>query len=66
MTTFTLPDRVLDVEVPDELLADHPVEAEGRRRDDVRMLVASRSTAWWPTPGPPTSRPSSSPATCSW
>ena len=43
MTTVTVPDRVLDVHVPDELLADHPVEAEGRRRDDVRMLVASRS-----------------------
>ena len=25
-----------------ELIADHPVEAEGRRRDDVRMLVAER------------------------
>jgi S-adenosylmethionine:tRNA ribosyltransferase-isomerase len=43
MAMLTLPERVLDVEVPDELLADHPVEAEGRRRDDVRMLVASRS-----------------------
>jgi S-adenosylmethionine:tRNA ribosyltransferase-isomerase len=36
--------RILDVEVPPELIADHPVEAEGRRRDDVRMLVAERST----------------------
>lgn len=39
-----LPDRVLDIEVPAELIADHPVEAEGHRRDAVRMLVASRST----------------------
>ena len=43
MSTLTLPDRVLEIEVPEDLLADHPVEAEGRRRDDVRMLVASRS-----------------------
>ena len=42
--TISLPERVLDIEVPPELIADHPVEAEGRRRDDVRMLVAERST----------------------
>lgn len=36
--------RVVDVHVPDELLADGPVEADGaHRRDDVRMLVAHRS-----------------------
>jgi S-adenosylmethionine:tRNA ribosyltransferase-isomerase len=40
----TLPDRVLDVLVPDELLSDAPIEADGvHRRDDVRMLVAHRS-----------------------
>ena len=44
MAALALPDRVLDIEVPPELIADHPVEAEGRRRDDVRMLVAERST----------------------
>lgn len=44
MTALSLPERVLDLEVPAELIADHPVEAEGRRRDDVRMLVASRGT----------------------
>ena len=44
MGTIALPDRILDIEVPPELIADHPVEAEGRRRDDVRMLVAERST----------------------
>jgi S-adenosylmethionine:tRNA ribosyltransferase-isomerase len=43
MTMLTLPERVLDIVVPAELVADHPVEAEGRRRDDVRLLVASRS-----------------------
>jgi S-adenosylmethionine:tRNA ribosyltransferase-isomerase len=42
--TVSLPERILDIEVPPELIADHPVEAEGRRRDDVRMLVAERST----------------------
>jgi S-adenosylmethionine:tRNA ribosyltransferase-isomerase len=41
---LSLPERVLDIEVPAALIADHPVEAEGRRRDDVRMLVAERST----------------------
>ncbi|MFL6205495.1 MAG: S-adenosylmethionine:tRNA ribosyltransferase-isomerase [Acidimicrobiales bacterium] len=44
MATLDLPERVLDVEVPPELIADHPVEADGRRRDDVRMLVAERAT----------------------
>lgn len=44
MATLELPDRVLDIDVPPELIADHPVEAEGRPRDDVRMLVAERST----------------------
>jgi S-adenosylmethionine:tRNA ribosyltransferase-isomerase len=44
MSTVELPDRVLDIEVPAELIADHPVEAEGRRRDEVRMLVAERAT----------------------
>ncbi len=43
MSALTLPERVLDITVPAELVADHPVEAEGRRRDDIRMLVASRS-----------------------
>src|SRR3546814_7047240 len=33
MTTLTRSGRVLDVEVPDELIADRPPEAEGRRRD---------------------------------
>jgi S-adenosylmethionine:tRNA ribosyltransferase-isomerase len=44
MAALSLPDRVLDIEVPGELIADRPVEAEGRRRDDVRMLVAQRGT----------------------
>ena len=44
MAPVGLPARVLDIEVPPELIADHPVEAEGRRRDDVRMLVAERAT----------------------
>jgi S-adenosylmethionine:tRNA ribosyltransferase-isomerase len=44
MAALELPERVLDIEVPPELIADHPVEAEGRRRDDVRMLVAERTT----------------------
>jgi len=44
MAAVDLPDRVLDIEVPDELIADGPIEAEGRRRDEVRMLVAHRST----------------------
>jgi S-adenosylmethionine:tRNA ribosyltransferase-isomerase len=43
MASLVLPARVLDVEVPADLLADAPVEAEGRRRDDVRMMVTSRS-----------------------
>jgi S-adenosylmethionine:tRNA ribosyltransferase-isomerase len=39
-----LPERVLDVVVPDELIADGPIEAlvPGAGRDDVRMLVAHR------------------------
>ena len=44
MTAVGLPDRALDFEVPADLIADHPVEHEGRRRDEVRMLVAERST----------------------
>jgi S-adenosylmethionine:tRNA ribosyltransferase-isomerase len=44
MATLELPDRVLDIDVPPELIADRPVEIDGRRRDDVRMLVAERST----------------------
>jgi S-adenosylmethionine:tRNA ribosyltransferase-isomerase len=44
MASVDLPDRVLDIEVPDELIADGPVEADGRRRDDVRMLVARRAS----------------------
>jgi S-adenosylmethionine:tRNA ribosyltransferase-isomerase len=40
--TMVLPDRLLAVDVPEELVRDRPVEAEGRRRDDVRMLVAAR------------------------
>jgi S-adenosylmethionine:tRNA ribosyltransferase-isomerase len=44
MATVDLPERILDIDVPPELIADHPVEAEGRRRDDVRMLVAERTT----------------------
>jgi S-adenosylmethionine:tRNA ribosyltransferase-isomerase len=44
MATLELPERILDIEVPPELIADHPVEAEGRRRDDVRMLVAEKAT----------------------
>ena len=49
-----------------ELIADAPVEAEGRRRDDVRMLVAQRSTGRaGPRPGPPTWPGSWRPATCS-
>jgi S-adenosylmethionine:tRNA ribosyltransferase-isomerase len=45
MATVELPTPLLDIEVPPELIADHPVEAEGRRRDDVRMLVAERATS---------------------
>ena len=44
MTAVGLPDRALDFAVPADLIADHPVEHEGRRRDEVRMLVAGRST----------------------
>src|SRR3546814_2105712 len=44
MTTLTRSGRVLDVEVPDDLIADRPPEAEGRRRDSVRMLVAHRGS----------------------
>jgi S-adenosylmethionine:tRNA ribosyltransferase-isomerase len=42
MAAVLLPPKVLDVVVPDELLADGPIEAEGGRRDDVRLLVAHR------------------------
>src|SRR3546814_16343589 len=42
MTTLTRSGRVLDVEVPDDLIADRPPAAEGRRRDSVRRLVAHR------------------------
>jgi S-adenosylmethionine:tRNA ribosyltransferase-isomerase len=45
MAAIDLRERVLDIEVPPDLVADHPVEAEGRRRDDVRMLVAERSSS---------------------
>jgi len=41
---LVLPERVLDIDVPDELIADQPIDADGGRRDDVRMLVARRST----------------------
>jgi S-adenosylmethionine:tRNA ribosyltransferase-isomerase len=44
MTAMQLPDRVLDIDVPDERIADRPIEAEGARRDEVRMLVAHRGT----------------------
>lgn len=44
MTPAALARRRLPIEVSPELVADRPVEAEGRRRDDVRMLVARRST----------------------
>ncbi|MGH9085750.1 MAG: S-adenosylmethionine:tRNA ribosyltransferase-isomerase, partial [Acidimicrobiales bacterium] len=44
MATVQLPERVLDIQVPDERIADRPIEAEGARRDDVRMLVAHRGT----------------------
>ena len=44
MAALVLPERVLDIEVPSELIADGPVEAEGGRRDDVRMLVAHRGS----------------------
>jgi S-adenosylmethionine:tRNA ribosyltransferase-isomerase len=44
MATVHLPERVLDIDVPPELIADHPVEADGRRRDDVRMMVAERAS----------------------
>jgi S-adenosylmethionine:tRNA ribosyltransferase-isomerase len=44
MEAIVLPGRVLDIEVPPELIADHPIEADGRRRDDVRLLVAERAT----------------------
>jgi S-adenosylmethionine:tRNA ribosyltransferase-isomerase len=44
MGAVALPTPALDIEVPADLVADHPVEAEGRRRDDVRMLVAERAT----------------------
>ncbi|HJR26101.1 MAG TPA: S-adenosylmethionine:tRNA ribosyltransferase-isomerase, partial [Acidimicrobiales bacterium] len=41
--TVVLPERVLDVEVPAERIADGPVERDGGRRDDARMLVAHRA-----------------------
>lgn len=44
MAAVDLPERVLDVEVPDELVAEGPIEAEGGRRDAVRMLVAHRAS----------------------
>ena len=44
MATLSLPHRSLDIEVPDGLIADQPIEADGRRRDDVRMLVARKGT----------------------
>ncbi len=44
MATMALPGRILDIDVPADLIADHPVEADGLRRDEVRMLVANRST----------------------
>lgn len=44
MASVSLPERVLDLDVPDELVAEGPVEAEGHRRDEVRMLVAVRAT----------------------
>jgi len=43
MTTLSLPPRVLEIDVPADLVSERPVEAEGRSRDDVRMLVAHRS-----------------------
>lgn len=42
MDTLPRPRRVLDIEVPEELIAEGPVEAEGQRRDEVRLLVARR------------------------
>jgi len=44
MATLSSPSRRLDIEVPDELIADAPVEARGRRRDSARMLVARKGT----------------------
>jgi S-adenosylmethionine:tRNA ribosyltransferase-isomerase len=44
MGAVSLPERPLGIAVPGELVADRPIEAGGRRRDDVRMLVAHRST----------------------
>ena len=44
MATLSLPEPVLDLVVPEDLIADRPVEADGRRRDDVRMLVARRGS----------------------
>jgi S-adenosylmethionine:tRNA ribosyltransferase-isomerase len=44
MTNLTLPPRVLDIHVPDDLIADGPIEASGGSRHDARMLVAHRST----------------------
>ncbi len=43
MAALVLPERVLDVEVPADRIADGPVEADGGRRDDARMLVATRA-----------------------
>ncbi len=44
MAAVSMPARILDIEVPAELIADGPAEADGRRRDEVRMLVAHRSS----------------------
>ncbi len=41
---LTSPVHRLDIDVPDELIADAPVEAQGRRRDSARMLVARKAT----------------------
>jgi S-adenosylmethionine:tRNA ribosyltransferase-isomerase len=45
MAGVRLPDRLLDVSVPSDLVADGPIELldPHARRDDVRMLVAHRS-----------------------
>ncbi|HET7489261.1 MAG TPA: S-adenosylmethionine:tRNA ribosyltransferase-isomerase [Acidimicrobiales bacterium] len=43
MSTATA-ERTLAFDLPEELVAREPVEATGRRRDEVRMLVARRSS----------------------
>ncbi|MGH9183952.1 MAG: S-adenosylmethionine:tRNA ribosyltransferase-isomerase [Acidimicrobiales bacterium] len=44
MTTLASPTGApLAFEVPDELIATAPIESTGRRRDQARLLVASRS-----------------------